>query len=318
MPRLAHLSRRIVLSAGATASFGMRIVLAGGDGVQFAVKAVAPGVFVHAPRVALASRDNRGDIANLGFIVGRDAVAVIDTGASIRLGRALAAAIATATDRPVRYVINTHMHFDHAMGNAAFAADGVTFIGHKNMPRALTARRETYVALGKDQFGEDPLQGGDIVLPTMLIETEAAIDLGQRRVTLKAWPAAHTDNDLTIHDETTATLFAGDLLFDRHIPVIDGSLPGWLKAMDALKSIPARRVVPGHGAAPAPWPEALEPQRRYLEKLAKDVRAAIKAGVPLGEAVKQAGQSERGNWELFEDFNIRNATTAYGELEWED
>jgi quinoprotein relay system zinc metallohydrolase 2 len=278
---------------------------------------VAPGVFVHAPGVALASRDNRGDIANLGFVIGADAVAVIDTGSSVDLGRALAATIETITDKPVRYVINTHMHFDHAMGNAGLVANGVIFAAHKNMPRALTARRDTYVALGKDQFGEDPLQGGDLVLPSLLVETETTIDLGERHLVLKAWPAAHTDNDLTVFDEKTATLFAGDLLFNGHLPVLDGSLSGWLKTFDALRAIPARQVVPGHGLAIMSWPDALAPEERYLKRLAEDVRAAIKAGKPIAEASKSAALGERSNWELFDDFNPRNATAAYGELEWE-
>lgn len=278
---------------------------------------VSRGIFVHAPRVALVSRANRGDIANLGFVIGDRAVAVVDTGSSLAIGRALLAAIETVSDRPVRYVVNTHMHFDHAMGNAAFAGDGVTFIAHKNFPRALAARRETYLALLKQGLGQDPLAGSDLVMPNLLVENETTIDLGNRTLACKAWPAAHTDNDLSVLDGETGTLFAGDLLFDAHTPVLDGSILGWLKVIERLKTTPAKQVVPGHGAAVLPWPEALAPQERYLARLAEDVRGAIRSGVPIGEAAKTAGAGERNNWDLFDDFNPRNATTAYGELEWE-
>jgi glyoxylase-like metal-dependent hydrolase (beta-lactamase superfamily II) len=84
-----------------------------------------------------------------------------------------------------------------------------------------------------------------------------------------------------------------------------------------LASISAARVVPGHGPAPSPWPQALAAERRYFEVLASDIRKAIAAGTPLAEAVKTAGQSERNNWALFDDYNERNATAAYAELEWE-
>lgn len=285
--------------------------------LRVTVQEVAPGVFVHAPRVALVSRANRGDIANLGFIVGDAAVAVIDTGSSLAIGRALLAAINEVTDRPVRYVINTHMHFDHVMGNAAFAGEGVTFAAHRNLQRALAARRDTYVGLLKRETGEDPLSGGEIVMPDLAVDGTTEIDLDGRRLILKAWQAAHTDNDLTVFDPQTATLFAGDLLFNAHTPVLDGSIAGWLAVAEELKAIPARQVVPGHGAAALPWPQGLEPQTRYLARLAGDIRSSIKAGVPLAEATKTAGESERGNWELFDDFNPRNATAAYGELEWE-
>ena len=90
---------------------------------------------------------------------------------------------------------------------------------------------------------------------------------------LRAWPTAHTDTDLTVLDTATGTLFAGDLLFMERIPVVDGSLLGWLRVMDELERLPAQRVVPGHGPPSAPWPEAAAPQRAYLEYLRDTLRA---------------------------------------------
>jgi len=155
-----------------------------------------------------------------------------------------------------------------------------------------------------------------IVPPTLLVENEMSLDLGGRVLRLRAWRAAHTDNDLTVFDEATQTLFAGDLVFLKHLPVLDGSIRGWLALLDDLARIPAQRVVPGHGPVAA-WPAAIESGRHYLQRLSADVRASIKRGEPIAAAARQAVETERGAWELFDESNARNATAAYSELEWE-
>jgi glyoxylase-like metal-dependent hydrolase (beta-lactamase superfamily II) len=149
-----------------------------------------------------------------------------------------------------------------------------------------------------------------------LVDGTLELDLGQRKLVLRAWPTAHSDNDLTVLDEQTGTLFAGDLVFLTHIPVVDGSIRGWLKVIDELRGIPAQRVIPGHGSV-SDWPAALDAERRYLEKMVADVRGLIAAGKPITIAADTAAASERSQWELFDDYNARNATAAYSEIEWE-
>lgn len=278
---------------------------------------IAPGVYAHKGHVALYAPSNEGDISNAGFIVGREAVAVVDTGGSARVGARLHAAIRAVTPLPIRYVINTHMHPDHVFGNAAFEADAPAFVAHHKMGRGLAARAERYLAVNKDALGEEAFAGTKIVLPTLAITDATPLDLGGRTIVLEPQKTAHTDNDLIVRDSQTGTVFLGDLLFSEHVPTLDGSILGWQAVLKALAEAPAERVVPGHGPASMDWPVASEPIRHYLDVIATEIRALIRDNRTLSDATATVGLSEKSAWQLFDDYHARNVSAAFAELEWE-
>ena len=318
-PAVAFLAVLTVLSAAPAAAQAPADAAPAATGPASAdalsMQEVAPGIFVYAAPYALAGRRNDGAIANVGFVIGRDAVAVIDTGGSLRAGQRLLAALRQRTGSAVRYVVNTHVHPDHVLGNAAFAGEGTTFVGHHALPEALAARAQDYLKANADLVGPD-FAGTRIVPPTLLVSTSLDLDLGGRALHLEAWPTAHTNSDLTVRDRETDTWFLGDLLFVGHVPALDGRLSGWIGVLRRLRAEPAARVVPGHGPASVAWPAAAGPIDHYLAVLEAQVRAMVRDGVPIDRA-GDAARTEAQHWSLFDDFNARNATTAYQELEWE-
>lgn len=315
-------SRRTVLGAGlllaGCCTSHARFAAAAAVGNEaLPVREVAGGVFVFNGAPEMMNPANAGEICNLGFVIGSDGVAVIDSGGSAAEGRRLVAAIRAKTDKPIRYLINTHMHPDHIFGNAAFEDTGAIVVGHHNLARALANRGQYYLQSYRAILGPKLMSDIKIIPPVMAIMQEQELDLGDRTLALKAWKPAHTDNDLSVFDQKTRILFTGDLCFTQHIPTMDGSLLGWIRQLKELRDIDADMAVPGHGNAPAPWPQALEAESHYLGVLARDIRTALADGLSITEAVKIAAQSERGKWHLFNEYNERNATAAYAELEWE-
>ena len=275
---------------------------------------IADGIYVHAGDVAEPNAANRGDIANLGFIIGDESVAVIDAGGSRAVGEAFYRAIRSVSSLPISHVILTHVHPDHLFGASVFADAGVEIIGHPKLERALRDREEAYLLTFGTEVGRDAFLG---TATDFSVTMRHEIDLGGRILELRDWPVAHSTSDLTVWDRRTGTLFAGDLVFDRHVPVLDGSLAGWLRVLDEMKDMKAARIVPGHGAPVMPPDVAIAAVRAYLEVIETDTRRSLDAGRRMSDAVPEIGHEQSTEWELFDVYNSRNATVAYTELEWE-
>lgn len=280
------------------------------------VKEIGDGIYVHEGVHEDLSEGYHGDICNVSFVVGSKGVAVIDTGGSYHTGERLREAVRKVTSLPILYVINTHVHPDHIFGNAAFLQDKPQFVGHAGLGDAMELRKESYLRSNKQWLG-DAFEGSKIVKPTMEVKDQLQLDLGGRMLLLKAYPDAHTHTDLTVFDSKTSTLWTGDLLFIKRTPSLDGDLKGWIAVIDQLKTVPAKQVVPGHGPVTTDWKAALEDEQRYLTVLLNDIRASIKKGEVMEDAMNTAAASEKDKWVLFDSVNRRNVNLAYPALEWE-
>lgn len=284
----------------------------------FNLKQVAQGIYVHQGLIELPDTHNHDAIANIGFIVGEQCIAVIDTGGSPAQGKQLKQAIKKISALPICYVINTHVHPDHIFGNSAFKTiENIKFAGHKKLPRAMAERGPFYIQRSEQQV-DIKLTADDIVAPTIKVSGELELDLGNRMILLTAYQTAHTDNDLTVFDQKTNTLWLSDLLFIGHLPVLDGSLKGWLQVINKLEKRQFDVVIPGHGPIVRDWPESLQPEKDYLLYLQNVVRNKIKQGVYLEDVLTTVDYPARDQWQLFDEFHKKNLSSAFAELEWED
>jgi len=285
-------------------------------GSALSVEKIAPGIYVHYGEHKDIDADYGGDICNLSFVIGSKGVAVIDTGGSPVIGARLRQAIRAITPLPVLYVINTHVHPDHALGNAAFKQDDPVFVGHSKLSDAMAQRSEIYLRNQAVWVGADAA-GTELIPPTLAVSTTHDIDLGGRTLNLTAHPVAHSPSDLTVFDTATSTLWTGDLLFIERTPSIDGDLLSWLNVIEQLRDMQTTRTVPGHGAVTRNGRAALDDEKRYLSTLLTDVRAAIKQGHSMEQTIATAAQSEQNKWVLFNTTNRRNVARIFPMLEWE-
>lgn len=317
--RSALCSRRDVCGGIAVLCCSFHVIRAHAEALRnrpIELSEVAPGIFVSQGVHELTARSNAGAIANLGVVLGTRGVCVIDTGGCLLWGLRLRDAIRRVTSLPITHLVQTHMHPDHVFGAAAFLPDEPIILGHRNLPAALAVRQEYYRRRLAEELG-DLARGSVTVQPTQLVSTETEIDLGNRLVRITAHPPAHTDNDLSLLDLQTQTLWAGDLLFMQRVPALDGSLVGWLAVMSDLRQMRVARVVPGHGPRVAAWPSALDAQERYLTLIRDQIRGLQRRGGTMEQAIATVGRDERARWKLFDDYNARNVTAAFHELEWE-
>ena len=313
MPKNTIISNSIrYLLAGFIVVLGCNPALA--DGLK--LESAGDRIYVHHGIHEDISEGYHGDICNISFVIGSKGVAVIDTGGSLKVGQQLHDAIRAITPLPILYVINTHVHPDHIFGNAAFVRDQPQFVGHAKLADAMERRRESYTRINNTYLGDDAV-GSEFIKPTIAVQTTTELDLGDRKLTVTAYPTSHTNTDITVWDSKSKTLWSGDLLFVERTPSIDGDIKGWIASIDQLKQSDASQIIAGHGAIAKDWKTALNNEQRYLNVLLSDVRTSIKKGIIMETTMDNAAATEKDKWVLFDIVNRRNVNNIYPALEWE-
>ena len=221
---------------------------------------------------------------NIGVVIGEDGVLLIDSRESHEAAGELAAELGRLTSKPVRWIVNTHWHWDHVFGNAVFPEAAVW--GHRACRSALLDhpeqhRKDARLWMPKERFGE--IDRVEIVPPQQTFEAMASINVGGRKVEATHHGLGHTDGDILIHCGDVT--FMGDLVEQGGPPKMGDSYPfDWPNTLAAARSTIRSVVVPGHGGLLTP--AAVETRRELMELVAERLREVIVEGRPADEAVR--------------------------------
>jgi glyoxylase-like metal-dependent hydrolase (beta-lactamase superfamily II) len=277
--------------------------------------ALADGVYLLPGSGGAADDNNLGRIGNAGFIVGDSGVIAIDTGTSYAHGQALLAAIRAVTDKPVKLALITHTRPEFLFGGAAYRERGIPIGTHSRTARLMAARCETCLKTLRQTLGEAPMQGTAMYKPDQEFEATHELAAIGRAVRVLYFGHSSGPGDIAVLDVASGVLFAGGLVDVQRVPdTQDSDLAGWNRALAALREMPIKTVVPGHGPS-APAASALGGVQTYLAQLETRARELVAAGASLSSVPDASELAAYESWDQYETIHRRNASIVFLRVE---
>jgi len=262
------------------------------------------------------NKENQGYRMNLLFVVGKDAVAVVDTGYTEAMAEEMLAHIKRITNVPVKYAINSNSQPHRFMGNPAFKRAGVTIIAHEKSADRMDKQAGNF-ATGIENILE--LKPGTVKLPAppdKIIKGDTELDLGGLTIKLWDFGAAHTPTQLVVEVKQDKLVYTGDILYSGRLLSVQSAsnVAHWIEAFDRLKQFGDVTFVPGHGQLDKL--SAFDfPTRQYLTLLLSHMDKMVEEGTDIQDAINSLDQSKFSKLDNFEDLAGRNTSWTYIERE---
>ncbi len=275
-------------------------------------KKVTEDVYCFFGKLENINKQNAGNMVNTCFVQTKEGFVVIDSGPTFSYASAAYEAMQKIAKLPIKYVIVTHDHDDHWLGNSFYKSKNALLIGPKtyeqNIAKGMHTRMEK--SLGKELYGETSIVKLDTV-----VEEELTLNVGDKKFEIRQLEdVAHTKGDLIIYESSTSALFAGDLVFNGRLTSLrDGSLLGSLEAIEKINAYNAKVVVGGHGYAYDR--NATESLKSYLTEIKTKVLDAMDNDIGMEEITKKIPMLKYMNMGLYDVLHARNILDAYKELE---
>ena len=256
------------------------------------------------------SKENCGDIANASFIITKNYVILIDTGSSKAYGEELKKQIEKITSKPIKYIINTHHHADHFLGNDAFSSSDI--YATKFTKEDIEKNGHLYIANLRNLI-KDAINGTKIKAPDKILQNKT-LDLDGYKLKVLYFDG-HTQSDIAIYDENTKILYASDLVFYKRTPATPhANINKWIESLKELEKIDYDILVPGHGIASKTKEPILE-NIAYLAYLNKTLKESAKKGLDIYEILEKPIPKEFESFTMFKEEFERSVINLYPSYE---
>ncbi len=256
--------------------------------VDMRVQQVSPSAYFVQGAAGIAT-DNAGFVSNAGIVVTAEGVVVFDALGTPALAQRLVGEIGRLTPKPVRYVVLSHFHADHAYGLQVFEDLGATIIassGATDYLNSEAARNRLRERRGSLAPWVD--ENTRLVMPHKLVAHDYRFRLGEHDFLVTNQGSAHSEGDVTLYVEPDRVLFSGDIIFEGRIPFLgSANTRGWLETLKQLEGADVRAMIPGHGPVSDDPGKTLGLTRRYLEYVRTQMGKAIDDWIPFDEAYER-------------------------------
>jgi cyclase len=252
--------------------------------------------------------------SNSVFMVTDEGVLVIDTRQHPRAGAELVAEIRKVTDKPIRWVVNSHFHGDHTFGNDAFKKEGAVFVAHKETQRIMRLVHPKEMARRMDYFESKRYDPNDVklILADVTFDTTMTITLGGREARLIYLGPGQQDGDAFVLFPHARALFAPGSFAKHSMPnmAFTTSVENWIKLLDQVAAMDVDAILPGHGDV-AGRADVKELSAMLADEYAT-VKVAVMKGVPLAEAQRTLTFPQYKDWRNYG--RLKNEIAALYEL----
>lgn len=273
-------------------------------------KLIAKNTYFIEGKTEYFSKENGGDISNSVFITTKDGVIVIDTGSSYIYGKQQIEQIKKVTSKPVKYVVNTHHHPDHFLGNQAYKDADI--LASKYTKDYILKNGDGYI-INLINITLNAMKETEVKAPNIELKKKY-IKLGKHNLKV-IYVNGHTKDDVILYDEYTKTLFVSDIVFyNRTAATPHADIKKWIKALEKIKKIPYKLLVPGHGSV-STTKEPIIQMIDYLSYLDETLKESAKKGLMVFEILEMKRPKEFQNLAMIKEEFERSVINLYPSYE---